>query len=287
MVSLYIVNSLLGVEKNLKRFCLASALGAGYALCVLLSKHVMITHFITKMMVLMVMLLIANRICNIKTLLKQLSCYLAITCVFAGLILVIKEQFFQNKAPVYYRSFVLNTWSFKIYVLILVILLVYKYVLVKYIYAYRLAQNTSVLVKAMIGNLQVSIPTILDTGNHLVDPMSQKPVIIVSLTVFKQQLPVEMFDALVTFSEKINVTDQLIADYQAIFQKCKWIPYKSLGTQYKMLLALKPDEISYFYQSREYRGIEALLGFAPEGYFGKKAFKGLMHPAIFQHLSEH
>lgn len=285
VMTLYIVNCLLGMKKDVKRMALAASVGAGYALYVLLARNAILTHFITKILVLSIMLLITNCFNGFKSFVKQLACYLTVTVLFGGLILVLKEQFLHVDQPIYYHSFALNSFSFKYYLIILFLLVVYKFIIVKYIYAYRLAQNTSVLVKAMIGKLQINFPTILDTGNRLVDPMSQKPIIVVSLSELKLQLPEEMYGALVMLSEKLEVTEQVNVNCQSLYHRCKWVPYKSLGTQYKMLLAMRPDDISYIYQSKEYHGIEALLGLAPEDYFGGKSFKGLMHPAIFQHLS--
>ena len=75
-------------------------------------------------------------------------------------------------------------------------------------------------VEVFIGNKKTKIKALLDTGNMLKDPISQKPVIIATKRSLKNVIPQEIL-------EDIK----------------KVIPFKSLGNEHGMLIGIKSNKI--------------------------------------------
>lgn len=79
---------------------------------------------------------------------------------------------------------------------------------------------------------------LVDTANHLRDPLTQMPVVVVELHAVSSLLP----DALREFAVSGHVELQ-VWDQQMIEPRLRLIPYKALGTARGMLIGIKPDAL--------------------------------------------
>ena len=89
----------------------------------------------------------------------------------------------------------------------------------------------------------ISVSALIDTGNSLLDPVSNTPVIIVELSKVKALMPTPLLEIF----ENLNKNDFLpIAN---ALLSSKWgnrfllIPFKSLGKEDGLLVGFKPDEV--------------------------------------------
>ncbi len=84
---------------------------------------------------------------------------------------------------------------------------------------------------------QVSTKAFCDTGNHLTDPVTKKPVIVVSLNSIKDILPSEMVYSLLHNEDVLKIYTSFCTEH-----RLKLIPYKAISGD-GFLLGIKPDEI--------------------------------------------
>ena len=102
-------------------------------------------------------------------------------------------------------------------------------------------EKTTANVLIELGNKKVEMKGLVDTGNFLTDPLTGKPVLIISLAAAKQILPVDIVD--------IATNEE---NYQAIYEKLmksnyanrvSLIPYKSIGERKGILIGVRPDKV--------------------------------------------
>jgi len=89
-----------------------------------------------------------------------------------------------------------------------------------------------------IGNKRTKIKALLDTGNMLKDPISQKPVIVATKRSLKNVIPQEILEDI-----KNILGGDRIGDIKPFENRIKVIPFKSLGNEHGMLIGIKSNKI--------------------------------------------
>ena len=84
-------------------------------------------------------------------------------------------------------------------------------------------------------NKKIKIKALLDTGNMLRDPLTQKPVVIATKRCLKKLIPGEMLVEM----ESVLGGDRI----GNIKNTIKIIPFKSLGNEHGILLGIKSDKV--------------------------------------------
>ena len=113
----------------------------------------------------------------------------------------------------------------------------------------------------------VTLPALLDTGNHLRDPLGGRPVAVVEALRLKGVLPREVVGAV---GGGWAALERLPGDWAA---RCRLVPYRAVGQPDGMLLAVVPDEVAFQAPGSERWeravGLIGLAGFPlhPEGQY--------------------
>ena len=89
-----------------------------------------------------------------------------------------------------------------------------------------------------LGDRRIKIKALLDTGNMLKDPLTQKSVVVATKRCLKKILPEELFMDM----ETILGGDRIgkIKEFEKLI---KIIPFKSLGNEHGILLGIKSNKI--------------------------------------------
>ena len=93
-------------------------------------------------------------------------------------------------------------------------------------------------IEVFIGNKRKKIKALLDTGNMLKDPISQKPVIVATKRSLQNVIPQEILEDI----KNILGGDRL-GDIKPFENRIKVIPFKSLGNEHGMLIGIKSNKI--------------------------------------------
>lgn len=93
-------------------------------------------------------------------------------------------------------------------------------------------------IEIFIDNKKVKIRALLDTGNMLKDPISQRPVVIATRRSLKNVLPQEILEDIknILGGDKLGGINQFA-------NKIKLIPFKSLGNEHGILIGIKSNKI--------------------------------------------
>lgn len=117
----------------------------------------------------------------------------------------------------------------------------------------------------------------MDSGNQLVDPLTNNPVIIADGTILKRWFKEDEWSELENLSSSLK--------YMHIPEK--WtgriniIPYRTIDGESKMLTAIKPDKVSLFLDEKEIEREKVLIGIRFTNLSKDKSFNCLLQPRLF------
>lgn len=112
----------------------------------------------------------------------------------------------------------------------------------------KLKYDQIVQVEIAILNLNLSIPGLIDSGNHLHDPITRKPVMVIDMSKLQDRFP-DSLVALAKSPETIGHSDNsLEKEWQ---DRLSIIPYRGVGQKNQFLMGIKPDHVTVITQGGE------------------------------------
>ena len=108
------------------------------------------------------------------------------------------------------------------------------------------------------GSAWVEVPALVDTGNQLWEPLSNRPVIILENKALSGILPPEV-EALCR-QERMDWGGLASISNPEWAGRCRLVPFSGLGIKRGLLLGLRPDEVSLFVDGKWVGGQPALVG---------------------------
>jgi len=128
-----------------------------------------------------------------------------------------------------------------------------------------------------IGGKEFSIKGLVDSGNQVYDPISRLPVMFVSLKNIEKDMPAEI----------IRLTDQpeaIIYGSQPIApeweSKMRIIPYKVVGKDHQLLIAVKPDSLLLKKEQEVIAVEKGLISFTNQVLSAEGIFDCIVHPKM-------
>ncbi|CEP69504.1 Peptidase U4, sporulation factor SpoIIGA [Moorella glycerini] len=129
---------------------------------------------------------------------------------------------------------------------------------------------------------QRALKALVDTGNSLRDPLTQRPVIIVEYSALKGLLPEEIIK---------HYSSQEEPDLESLVKslasspwvtRLRLLPYHSLGQSQGMLLGLRPDEVIVITNERMIKIKDVIVGLYRERLSPEGNYRALLHPDLLQ-----
>ncbi len=128
-----------------------------------------------------------------------------------------------------------------------------------------------------VGGKEFSIKGLVDSGNQVYDPISRLPVMFVSLKNIEKDMPPEI----------IRLTDQpeaIIYGSQPIApeweSKMRIIPYKVVGKDHQLLIAVKPDSLLLKKEQEVIAVEKGLISFTNQVLSAEGIFDCIVHPKM-------
>lgn len=90
---------------------------------------------------------------------------------------------------------------------------------------------------------EIKITALLDTGNGLYDPITNAPVIIGEIDIFKEYLKTDQYEELKNIANNIYDISQIEDIQKSLGIKVRWIPFTSLGNENGMMIGIVLDKI--------------------------------------------
>ncbi|GAB6158889.1 sigma-E processing peptidase SpoIIGA [Desulfotomaculum varum] len=126
----------------------------------------------------------------------------------------------------------------------------------------------------------VSLEALVDTGNRLVEPLSRHPVIIVEYEALQPLLPAEICGLFQSGKTKDGSSMMLSLAQTSYAKRLRLIPFSTVGSEHGMLLGIQPDNIEIFYQDKQQRVKEVVVGIYDQKLSPETAYRALLHPQL-------
>ena len=120
----------------------------------------------------------------------------------------------------------------------------------------------------------------LDSANHLIDPISNKPVVIIDHHVINQLFNDDWIKQLKQLNETLNLSEL----DTAIAHLIQFIPYQDISNPTGLLIAIKPDLFTIKDDDQKLETKNVLLGLRFSGLASDQSYHCLLNPQLFKSL---
>jgi len=266
------------------RLLAGAAVGALYvALMLLMPSMKFYTTVLAKVLLSFAMVAVSFSFKRIGSFMKSLAIFYATTFLFAGAVFAF---IFINGGGSFIRNGVImtgvslmNARSSQIILAIAFAMILLK-VIWEYVRERFLKEKTLVQIIIAFGQKTVGLCALVDTGNSLHDPLTNKPVVVVEFSAIKELLPEEIRKIFEMESENDlkTVTDAIISS--PWFSRFRLIPFTSLGKENGMLIGFKADYIEIG-DENEKRGVnDVTVGIYNKTLSRNEKYKALLSPEL-------
>lgn len=126
-----------------------------------------------------------------------------------------------------------------------------------------------------------SINTIgyIDSGNQLVDPLTNRPVIICDETYLTRFFTNQDWETIRSIITQNNHSEAI----ESLSTKMYIIPYKAVGVTSNYLYAIKPQNVSITYENEIIETNQVFIGIQLSDLSNDETYHCLLHPKIIHH----
>ena len=221
------------------RMILSSLLGSIYAIIIYLNILSIYTNLLAKITLSVVMVYIAFAPPNIKQLLKQILIFYLVSFIFGGctfaLIYFLKPENVEMKNGVF-----VGIYPIKVGLIAGIIAFIITQIAFKINKSKLNNKNTFIEIELYNKNKMTKARALLDSGNMLKEPISQKPVIVVEKAILSKIIPEEVLNYI---ERMVGGDDQERNEMREYLSKIRMVPFMSLGKENGMLIGIRLDKI--------------------------------------------
>ncbi len=277
---LLVTEKLSGRYSTIMRKFISAVIGAAYLVAMLLCPKVQTLYTIFgKLLLSVLMIAIAFPGREIKSMMKAFLSFYLSTFIFAGAgyaLMSLTNQGIYFKNGEFYNHMKSDT-------LLLALTLVFGILMVRAfadIFRKRV-EKESFIVKASIhlGERTVSLQALIDTGNSLMDPVTQYPVMIAELDGIKELLPAGMAEWLKNWSQTqaVQGTSEESSEWR---KRIRLIPFHAIGTNNGMLPGFKPDRVCVEKEELQYERTQVVVCICQNRLSTKNQYKAIISPEL-------
>ena len=219
------------------RMILSSLLGSIYAIIIYLNILSIYTNLLAKITLSVVMVYIAFAPPNIKQLLKQILIFYLVSFIFGGctfaLIYFLKPENVEMKNGVFVGIYPIKVGLIAGIIAFIITQIAFKINKSK-------LNNKNTFIEIDNKNKMTKARALLDSGNMLKEPISQKPVIVVEKAILSKIIPEEVLNYI---ERMVGGDDQERNEMQEYLSKIRMVPFMSLGKENGMLIGIRLDKI--------------------------------------------
>ncbi len=277
---LLVTEKLSGRYSTTMRKFISAVIGAVYLAAMLLCPKIHTLYTIVgKLLLSILMTAVAFPGREMKGMLKAFLSFYLSTFIFAGAgyaLMSLTNQGIYFKNGEFYNQMRSDT-------LLLVFTLVFGFLMVRAftdIFRRRI-EKESFIVKASIhlGEKTVSLLALIDTGNSLMDPVTQYPVMIAELDGIKELLPAGMAEWLKDWSKTQNVPGASEENFEWK-KRVRLIPFHAIGTSNGMLPGFKPDRICVEKEELQYERTQVVVCICQNKLSTRNQYRAIISPEL-------
>jgi stage II sporulation protein GA (sporulation sigma-E factor processing peptidase) len=263
------------------RLLLVSLLGTCYTIVVILPQFRFLNKILIHIIISLVMILGAFAPLTKKTFLKVVGYFYLITFATAGGILALYNL--TGGSPLNSLAGILNISPDNLWIIIFASFLIIIIGQFGWIFIQqKILPNIFCLpIKIKFEDDQKEIVALVDTGNHLQDPLTKTPVIVAEVGALRELLPtevVEIFDCVE--DDQSLLFDQIIDTPWA--KRFRLIPFSSLGEDNGMLVGFRPDRVLIKTKEENLTTSRAIIALKKGKLNRDDDYQALLNPELFK-----
>lgn len=241
IIILFATGIILKTKLKITRICIASAIGALYAILMYIYEMQIYSNFCLKFVLSIAIVEMAYNPRTLKIFLKYLIIFYLTSFTFGGVAFAL-IYFVNPKKIVFNNGELIGIYPVKMILIggiigFILIIISFKNIRKKFTKG-----DMFCTIKITVDKTSKCLTAIIDTGNFLKDPISKAPVIVVNMENLRDILPLNILE---NIKEIINGEDINIGGYA---KKIRLIPFSSLGRNNGLLLGVKADDVIVNYQ---------------------------------------
>lgn len=131
------------------------------------------------------------------------------------------------------------------------------------------------------GREKASLLALLDTGNQLVDPLTQKPVIVVEVRALQKLIPQEVVN-IINSGEEIRFSELALSIDAQWLSRLRIIPFNSVGRSHGLMLGFRPDTVEIRHHGKVYKSGDVIVGLVNKKLSNQGRYQALLHPELIE-----
>lgn len=253
---------------------LGSLLGAIYSIIAYINILEIYSSILIKIILSVIIVYISYNPQNVKKMFKQLIIFYLTSFAFGGaafaLIYIVKPQDILMKNGLFLGTYPLKTIILATIITFAIIITAFKMVKSKIS-----KKDMYCDVQFKINDKQIKEKAMIDTGNLLKDPLTQKPVLVIEKNSLYDALPKEILNNLdnILGGDLKQIPEELQKEY---LPKLKFIPFSSLGKQNGMLIGIKTKKIEIYYEDTKIDKEDVVVGIYNKSLTKRGEYKALI-----------
>lgn len=266
-ILLFITGKLIKRNIIYKRLIAASLVGALYViLTAYIGRHFM-TYFIVKFSVSVLMLMIAFDSKGILINIRVIICFYITSLIMVG---IITGLYYLN-----YDRVTVNAIVISFFIGYVALSFFFKEIKSK---IEKMNYMRTVTISLL--NKSKSINGFIDTGNELTDPLTGKPVIVVSIERIKNILDDELYKNILSFYNKEKNYEEMLNNHGNL--NLKIIRFNTISSTGEMMVCITPDDIKIIAKDNRIITADAVIGLYPKKISQKEDYDALLFNKILE-----
>lgn len=257
-IIIFATGIILKIKMKQIRIILGSLIGAIYTIIAYVSNLRIYSNFILKFILSIIIVYVSFNPQTQKQLWKSLLIFYLTSLVFGGaafaIIYVVRPQEILRNNQLIFGTTSMKVILFSAILAFIVIILAFKIV------------KNKISKKDMFCDIEVKIneeiiktKAMIDTGNFLKEPITNKPVVVIEHTLLYDCIPKQILNNIeqILGGDFTNVPEEIREEY---ISKLKFIPFSSLGKQNGMLIGINAKYIKIKSEENENINENVIVG---------------------------
>lgn len=278
---IWLTNKFMRVNASFTRILSTAAMGAMYVVIASLPSFNWLFSFFPKLILSCVMIIniLANQMGNIFFCFRYAAVFYLITFSCGGAILSL-SYLMAGETSISNMVYTTQWPVVGIYKIVagIILTLLLGFNLHKYLKQNNLKHHYIMPFSIFLNGNQKAISGLVDTGNHLVEPVTGNPVIVVEYQAIAEMLPSKMF-TLMTGDSELNVAAILqVMDDENLKSKICLIPFSSVGRQHGIMIGIRIDTVAFVQNGQKIEQSNAVIALSPRALCSQNSYQALINP---------
>lgn len=274
------------LKVKLWRIIVAACIGASYVIVMFVPELTFLSTFAVKLIFSLFMVWCAFGFSSLQHFLRNIGMFYVANFAAAGGIIGL-HYFMQSSGEVMNGIWFTHSGglSFQMKIGSTFVLIVFFLMMMLYQVVFKSAKRREAMtqfmaqVRVVIEDVESTCIGLIDTGNHLYDPLTRTPVMIMEASQWKEQLPEAWLKRIQQFE-----ADQIVAaigeDEFAWQDRLRIIPYRGVNRGTQFMLALKPDKVIITQGDATTETAKVLIGLDGGKLSSDGSYRAIIHPTL-------